>query len=273
MNTERKADEIIVKIDALLNAGEDAKAEEALIEAIAKYTEAEPDNIVGQSVLLNELGSFYRARGVFDKGEAAFLKAKGLLEEIRGYAYTVEGPAPADGCCACCAPRYDNSCCEDESKKHQTHTEILYTNESMTANYATTLNNLAGLYRMSRQFQKAAGTFDAAIKVYETCKGGVSPDYFASSYNNKGLLYLDMQDAGQARAMFLKAKEILDKGGTYPFALGTTLSNLGFAAVLEKDFPEAIALFQEAKKLFEETENHEMVQNCENILSHLEARR
>ncbi len=200
------------------------------------------------------------------------MKAKDLLDEIRGYVYVVDGPAPVSSCCACNAPGYDNPCCGDGNGEHQSQTEIIYRYESMTANYATTLNNLAGLYRMSKQLQKAVDTFDAAINVYENCEGRVSPDYFASGYNNKGLVYLDMQDVDKARAMFLKAKEILGNDGKYKFAMGTTISNLSFASVIEKKLPEAIELFKEAKVLFEEAGNREMAQNCEEFLSTLERR-
>lgn len=272
MSTETDIDAIIAEVDALAEAGEDAKAEEMLIAAIARYTESNPDQIVGQGVLFNELGGFYRSRGIFGKGEEAFLKAKALFETIRGYAYTVAGPAPASGCCAYGAPAYGGSCCGDGNEQ-QSHTEIIYTSLSTTANYATTLNNLAGLYRMSGQLPKAIETFDAAIAVYEGCSGDVSPDAFASVYSNKGLVYLDMQDADRAKAMFRRAREILEAGGSYPFAMGTTVSNLGFASVLEQKGAEAIACFKEAKALFEEAGSREMVQNCEAMISRLEAGR
>lgn len=142
---------------------------------------------------------------------------------------------------------------------------------TMTINYATTLNNLAGLYRMDKQFKKAVDTFDAAIKVYENCKGDVLPDFLASCYSNKGLVYLDIQDVVQAKSMFLKAKEILEEGGDYKFALGTTISNLGFAFVMEKKFSEAIELFREAKALFAEVGNCEMAQNCEEFMAQLDS--
>lgn len=254
--------EVIARADAFQAAGEDGEAEKLLLEANEKYTEEAPDDVVGQSVLLNELGGFYRNRGFFGKGEEAYLRAKDLLEEIRGHAYTVDGPAPAPCCCAC------GGYVREEAQRH---TEIVYTNERMTENYATTLNNLAGLYRMSGQLQKAADMFDAAIKIYEDCGERVSPDHLASGYNNKGLVYLDMQDADKARAMFLTAKAILERGGDYRFAFGTTISNLGFAAILEKKFSEAKERFQEAKALFEESGSSEMARNCEEMLSRLEA--
>ncbi len=225
MNTEMDIKEIIAGIDALLQAGEDEKAEKELIQAIAQYTEVQPNHVVGQSILWNELGSFYRFRKIFDKGEEAYLKAKNLLESLREHA-----------------------------------------DESINVNYATTLNNLAGLYRMSHQLQKAMEMFDRAIAVYEGCAGSVSPDYLASVYNNKGLVSLDMKEVEQARTMFLKARKILEAGGDYKFALGTTLSNLAFASVFEKKFSEAAAFLREAKVLFEEAGSHEMAQTCEEFL-------
>lgn len=271
MNTNQTIKDIIAGIDVLLDAGEDAKAEEALQNAIASYTAAEPDNLVGQSVLLNELGGFYRNRGIFDKGEAAYGKAKSLLEQIRGAVYQVKGPVPDSGCCTCGVPGSESCFPKDTGGETQCHTEVIFTSQSMTANYATTLNNLAGLYRMSGQLQKALDTFDKAICVYENCTEPVAPDTRASAYSNKGLVYLDMKQPKQARTMFQMAREILEEGGDYPFALGTTLSNLGFAAVIEKKCSEAIAFFRAAKVLFDTAGNGEMAQNCAECLSQLGA--
>lgn len=269
MDKEMNLTKKIAEIDALLEAGEEAKAEEELRKAITQYAEAEPDNIIGQCVLLNELGGFYRSRGVFDKGEEAYLKAKNLLEEIRCREYIVDGPAPVPGCCVCNPRAYGASCFETGTQTPQSHTEIIYENETMSVNYATTLNNLAGLYRMNKQFQKAIDTFDAAINVYENCGGDVSPDYLASVYNNKGLVYLDIQKTDQAKAMFLNAKKILEKSGDYKFAMGTTISNLGFAFIIENKASEATPLFEEAKKLFEEVGSGDMAQSCETLLIRL----
>lgn len=223
MHAERDIQKLIAEIDIALQAGD--VAEKKIIDSIAAYCEACPDNLVGQSILWNELGSFYRSNGIFDQGETAFLKAKSLLEQTEAYAYTV--------------------------------------------NYATTLNNLAGLYRMSRQFQKAAAFFDKAIDAYEHCAEHVPTDYLASVYNNQGLLSLEQEAYDDAKRSFRKAEDILETGGTYPFALGTTLSNLGFVFIAEKEYPAAAKHFRRASSLFAEAGDHEMVQNCENILFQL----
>lgn len=271
MSTERYIDKVIAELDTLLKAGEDEKAEETLIKAIDRHIEAEPEDVVGQSVLWNELGSFYRSRGVLDKGEQAFLKAKELLERIRGYVYTVDASARTAGCCTCGGHGCDTAFEKSVDGEPRGRVEILYGNESMTANYATTLNNLAGLYRMDKRFPEALDLFDAAIRVYEGCAETVSPDYFASGYNNKGLVYLDMRDTARARAMFRRAEEILGGNGAYKFAMGTTLSNLGFAAVMEGERSEAENLFRKAKTLFEETGSEDMARSCEELLSRIEA--
>lgn len=268
MNAEMKMDEILAGIDALLAAGNDAKTEKALIDAIREYTEAHPDNTVGQSVLLNELGGFYRSRGVYDKGEKAYLKAKELLEEIHEYASIVDEPATFSGCYACNIQHSNDTGFKHGTDEHYIP-DVVCKDQTRTENYATTLNNLAGLYRLDQQLQKAADTFDAAISVYENCEGAVNADHFASVYNNKGLLFLDQQDAAEARAMFLRAKELLENGGEYPLALGTTSFNLGFAAIMEKQYDEAAEYFKEAKILFESVDAKEMVKKCEGLLSRL----
>lgn len=271
MNTGVNVNEIIDKIDALLSAGEDAQAEKTLIDAIAQYTEAEPDNVVGQSVLLNELGGFYRNRGILDKGEEAYLKAKALLEKIREYSHVVDGPDEAT-CCSCSGQSSDSCFSKSGDEENQSYMEVILINERLTANYATTLNNLAGLYRMGKEYSKAIDMFDEAINIYENCREKVAPDYLASVYSNKGLIYLDLQDAVQARVLFLKAKEILENGGEYPFALGTTISNLAFAALIDRQASEAVELLREAKSLFEAAGSPEMAQGCEDLLSKLEAK-
>ena len=263
MSTEINITEVIAAADALAAAGEDARAEETLRDAIARYAAARPDDAVGQSVLLNELGGFYRGRGIYDKGEAAYLKAKELLEQVRTCLRTADGPAVPAGCSAC--PAGD----DPFHRVGSSHVEIVLGSGSLTVNYATTLNNLAGLYRMAGQLDRAAGTFDAAIEAYENCEEAVPPDSLASVYNNRGLLCLDRRETAEAGAMFRKALEILRRSGDRGFALGTTVSNLGFAALLEGRTPDAAARFREAKALFEVAGSGEMAQNCADLLARL----
>jgi hypothetical protein len=54
-----------------------------LIAAVSEYAGSDLGDMIGRSVLLNELGGFYRKRGQFIEGEKAFLEAKDLLEKVR----------------------------------------------------------------------------------------------------------------------------------------------------------------------------------------------
>ncbi len=262
--------ELIAELDELLRKGDDAVTEAWLVETTAKFVETEPENVMGISVLFNELGSFYRARNILDKGEEAFLNAKAVLEETRGYTYILDGPAP-EGCCSCSTNQplnYDAaaSCTGEEPK---THTEIVFTNESTTANYATTLNNLAGLYRMQGRFDEAAEMFDAAIAVYSEC-GNAKKDFFASAYNNKGLVYLDKRDTEAAKACFNKALEIMGDE-SFDSARGTTYANIGSADILAKDYRAALADFNMALPFFLKEGNAAMAASCEGIIKQLQA--
>jgi len=67
---------------ALMN---DQELEAWLNETLGAFQREHPEDFIGQSAILNELGGFYRSRGIYDKGEQAFLLAKGLLESIHDY--------------------------------------------------------------------------------------------------------------------------------------------------------------------------------------------
>lgn len=74
--------EIFAEYDRQCGLMSDSELEVWLNEAFTKYRTENPEDYTGQSAVLNELGGFYRSRGVFDKGEQAFLIAKELLDAI-----------------------------------------------------------------------------------------------------------------------------------------------------------------------------------------------
>lgn len=226
--------EILKDVDTLLKQGEEAQVEKRLQDAIDYYKDFEPNNITVQMMLLNELGGFYRNRGVLDKGEVLYLQAKILFE--------------------------NSTCCGN----------VIDDDEKMLVNYATTLNNLAGLYRMDHRYQEAIDFYEKAICIYEQVKNVVPLDYIASVYNNVGLLCLERQEVAQAKSLFLKGKELLEQDGTDVYALGTTISNLGFVYVNEKQYSKAKECFKEAKFFFEIAEATSMAENCEALLLRLD---
>ncbi len=74
--------EMFAEYDRLCGVMNDSELEVWLNEAFTKFRLENPEDFIGQSAVLNELGGFYRSRGVFNKGEQAFLMAKELLDSI-----------------------------------------------------------------------------------------------------------------------------------------------------------------------------------------------
>lgn len=234
---------LLEELDALYETKTDDEIEAWLTAKCAELDAEAPAERHGRSALYNELGGFYRARGVYDKGEAAFLKAKDILEE--DFFEEVELPASACSSCSCC------SCADDGaagSPDELVKTKIL-TNCRDSLDYATTLNNLAGLYRLCGQLDRSLAMFDEARAVYET-EGGAPADVYASCLSNKGLVYLDMREADRAMELFSQALALLEGVGYEGAALGATYSNMAFADIIKGDNAAAGEKFRIAAEHF-----------------------
>ena len=75
-------------------------------------------------------------------------------------------------------------------------------------NYATTLNNLAGLYRLSGDRERSAELFARCREIYEAMPQ-LPVDVLASVCNNLGLLHLDAGRYGEALEEFRKAESMI----------------------------------------------------------------
>lgn len=214
--------EIFAQFDALCEEKSDAELEAWLIEKCGQYDAEHAADRHGRSALYNELGGFYRARGVYDKGETAFLKAKDILEE--NYFEEIEVPASSCGCSSC-------GCSVDMETGDEKVLSQMITNCRDSLDYATTLNNLAGLYRLSGEFEKALKMFDESMALYDEL-GNAPADVYASCFNNKGLVYIDLKDGLRAMEYFEKALEALDGAEYNGCALGATYSNMAYANLL-----------------------------------------
>ena len=211
--------ELFAEYDKQCGLLSDSELEVWLNEALTKYRMENPDDYIGQSAVLNELGGFYRSRGVFDKGEQAFLMAKELLDAIK-------------------------------------NTESL--------DYATTLNNLAGLYRLSGELKKALEMFEASQALYEKSEKSAPPELYASCLNNKGLVYQDMGRYEDALELFEKALGLVNDLPNNGYVLATTLSNIAFACSGLGDKEKAGLCIDKAAEIFgqEMGENSPLYLNC-----------
>ncbi|MBR3397354.1 MAG: tetratricopeptide repeat protein [Lachnospiraceae bacterium] len=114
-----------------------------------------------------------------------------------------------------------------------------------SANYATTLNNLAGLYRMSGSFEASLDYFTRAQKLYDTHP---DTDYktLASCHNNIALLFIRMKEADKALAELRTAAEMIEGKPGNEYVTSVTLCNTGFALQCAGKMKEAADKMEEA---------------------------
>ena len=199
---------LLAEYDRLCETASDAVLEQWLKDTCARYDEAESGDVTGRAALYNELGAFYRHRGVLDRGETAFRAAKALLEmPVR--------TADEAGCCG-----KQNLMDGQYGAQTADHRE--------SADYATTLNNLAGLYRMAKRFDEAEALFAQAESIYRADEN-TPKELLASCGNNLGLVYMDTGRWEDAAGSFERALEILRGAPEKEYERATTEGNMAVA--------------------------------------------
>lgn len=239
-----------------------ATLEQMLLAACATHFADSPHDLRGHSALYNELGAFYRGNGMQKQGEDAFLKAKSYLETpstIPSKEGIGESFCTGTGCCG-----FDM----DASLLKWPLSDVDLT---QTIDYATTLNNLAGHYRVFGQYEQALQLFQETRERYALLEH-VPSDVFASSYNNTGLVYLDMKQPDLAEEYFHKALEIINTMEHNDFVMGTTYNNLSFVYLLRNNKEEACVQLAKAASYFLKLNNTDMplYKNCVSMLAQLQ---
>ena len=98
-------------------------------------------------------------------------------------------------------------------------------NAKDTAEYGTTLVNIAGGYRAYGMYDESEQLFEEAEDVYSRTLSGNDPR-LAGLYNNKSLLYQEKGDYTQAVTCLMKALPVIDASDDY-VKRGTTRGNIG----------------------------------------------
>lgn len=120
-------------------------------------------------------------------------------------------------------------------------------------NYATTLNNLAGLYRLARDFDKAFELFERTRKLYES-QSELPVDMLASCSNNLGLLYLDKGQYSEALAEFEKAESMITAIPDDIYVQAVTSGNCAYAWYGLGNIPKAAEKMLRAARYAEKLE-------------------
>ncbi|MCT7996488.1 CHAT domain-containing protein, partial [Laspinema olomoucense] len=123
--------------------------------------------------------------------------------------------------------------------------------------YATSLNNLAGLYRQMGRLSDAEPLFRQAMEIRRVQLGENHPDY-ATSLNNLAGLYRQMGRLSDAEPLYLQAMEIrrVQLGENHP-SYATSLNNLA-------SLYNAIGRFRDAEPLYRQAMEIHKVQLGEN---------
>jgi CHAT domain-containing protein/Tfp pilus assembly protein PilF len=116
-------------------------------------------------------------------------------------------------------------------------------------NYATSLNNLAGLYSSMGDYVKAEAFFEMAIGIRRKILGENHPLY-ASSLSNLAMLYQDMGNYAKAEPLLKEAAGTIRNtlGETHP-DYGSSLNNLALLYTFMGDYSRAEPLYKQALEI------------------------
>jgi tetratricopeptide (TPR) repeat protein len=118
---------------------------------------------------------------------------------------------------------------------------------------ATSLNNLADLYRDQGKYAEAEPLYQRSLAIREKVQGAGHPDV-ATSLNNLAGLYDNQGKYGEAEALYQRSLAIREKalGPAHP-DVATSLNNLAELYRNQGKYGEAETLYRRALKIFERT--------------------
>ena len=122
---------------------------------------------------------------------------------------------------------------------------------------ATSLNNLAILYKTQGDYKAAKPLYERALVIDEKIYGKEHPDV-AINLNNLALLYYDQDDYKAAKPLYERALAILEKnyGKEHP-SVATGLNNLAGLYYVQGDYKKAKTLLERVLTIFEKVYSKE----------------
>ena len=148
--------------------------------------------------------------------------------------------------------------------------KILEKAEIADGNYATTLNNLAGLYRLWGKKDESLELFSRCRELYLSLPD-IPADVLASAFNNMGLLYLDKRQFAEAAEEFKKAEKIISAVPDNIYIHAVTAGNSAFARYGLGDIEKAAEYMRCAAMYAEKLEGRggEMFKNYSSLYSRI----
>ncbi|MGB2926025.1 MAG: tetratricopeptide repeat protein [Limnothrix sp.] len=118
-------------------------------------------------------------------------------------------------------------------------------------NVATSLNNLAELYRLQGKYDDAEPLYMRSLLIWEK-QLGVDHLYVATNLNNLGLLYYAQEKYDKAKPIYRRALSILEKHlrADHP-RVAQNMNNLGLLCYAQRKYDEAEPLYKQALSIRE----------------------
>ena len=217
----------------------------------------------------NELGSFYRGMGQFDKSAEFFEIAKRLVfvhigDKTVQYATVLNNLAGTYRL----AGKYE------EAADLFNESALIYSTTIGKDNsyYCSILNNLALVYQDMKEYGKAEEMLTDALKSSRTLENSAMD--VAITYSNLGALYLEMGDYTRAEEDLRESVDIYEQLDTnHQVHLASVYNSLGILYYKQSKLEEAKEAYQQALKLtlYHYGKNHEYEILCRNIAAIEEA--
>lgn len=242
--------EIFAEYDEFARNASFEEREDFLIKECKKRDELSPEDTRGRAALYSELASLYRNNRIFDKSEDTFAKAFAIIENP-GTTQAFEN----SGCAACRRPK-----------------PLMDISDEYFTDYATILNNYAGLLRLTKRFDEAINAFEKVEKMYNEL-GDATPSMKASAKNNLALVYMDKKDFNKAEGLFEEALSILLKDAVdAKYEIATTYGNLAVISYNKGLKDKAIEEGKKSIKTFKECvdKNNPALQGIEKFVELME---
>ena len=194
----------------------------------------------GEALLI--VATIYRARGLYNKAESAYVRALNIYEK------STEADSPIlVSVLTNLASLYADEGDYTQAEKLYTRAMAIYerTPDADNLSFSSLLNNVGNLYRQRGDYVKAEPLYMRALAMREKLLG--EHPLTASVLNNLALLYEEKGDYEKAEPLFLRALRIREKalGASHPDVAGV-LNNIAALYLLQNNLMKAEPLLLRA---------------------------
>jgi len=203
--------------DAAYYAGRYDESQIALEQCLAIREKLLPKDDLDLAGILNNLADLYRSQGKYEEAGPLYQRSLGINETKLGKdhpsvantlnnlaeLYEVQGKyEEAEYLFKRCLWIYEKALCKDQEVTTTICKDHLYA--------ATTLNNLADLYRSQGKYEEAGPLYDICLGIYEKALG-IDHPCIATVLNNIADLYFSKGNYEKAAKLYKSSLEILEK--------------------------------------------------------------